>query len=269
MRRLAAVAARCSLLDSSAHGCWRTPTGDDAGRRASRPIEEAVRVTIIRTGGEDIVRTVSGGSAGAQEGCAWSLVFAPELEDAPYGISPGPEAAPRRPVRAAALQRGDRAADLGGARTTSSTSTRSPGRTSQRYIEDVLVPGVAHRREPGGSRARRARLVVLDRGLRRLGHGAADHRVRHDHRRAPVVGLGGAGTSATASRRRRPRPGLPGRVDRPARPPARRHLHDHRHHRPRARVPGRRRPLAHPPDLQATATVDHDVEERQAVITKT
>ncbi len=53
-------------------------------------MEDAVRVTIVRSGGEDVITSLRGGRAAKREGCAWSLVYAPELEDAPYGISPGP-----------------------------------------------------------------------------------------------------------------------------------------------------------------------------------
>ncbi len=96
-------------------------------------------MTIIRTGGEEIVGAVRGGRAGVRQGCAWSLVYAPELEDAPYGISPGPKPHPDaqfalllcngtivQPIWVAP----DDIIDLDGL-------ARDE---AQRYIEDVLVP---------------------------------------------------------------------------------------------------------------------------------
>jgi hypothetical protein len=49
-----------------------------------------VRVTLLKQGGEHLVQTVTGGGSDPRTGCTWSLVFAPELADAPYGTSPGP-----------------------------------------------------------------------------------------------------------------------------------------------------------------------------------
>ncbi len=153
--------------------------------------------------------------------------------------------------------------------TTSSTWTPLAEDEAQRYIEDVLVPDRAHRREPGGPGAGRAPIVVLDRGVRRHDHRAADHGVRHDHRRAHVLGHDHLGLRRRHRRGRRPRARLSGGVLGPARPPGRRHLHDHRHDRPRARVPRRRRPLAHPARPPGRGHQPSTVEERQAVITGT
>lgn len=102
-------------------------------------IDSGVRVTVIRTGGEEIVGAVRGGRAGARQGCAWSLVYAPELEDAPYGISPGPKPHPDaqfalllcngtivQPIWVAP----DDIVDLDGL----------ARNEAERYIEDVLVP---------------------------------------------------------------------------------------------------------------------------------
>src|SRR5688500_1284610 len=66
----------------------------DQTNSTTETITHAVRVTILRSGGEDVVRSVTGGTAGSRQGCSWSLVFAPELEDTPYGTSPGPRPQP-------------------------------------------------------------------------------------------------------------------------------------------------------------------------------
>lgn len=56
-------------------------------------IDDAVRVTLIRIGGVESVTSVVGRS-GERTGCTWTLVFVPDLEDAPYGSSPGPKPDP-------------------------------------------------------------------------------------------------------------------------------------------------------------------------------
>ena len=53
-------------------------------------VSDAVRVTIVKSGGRYGVQAVSGGGSGAQQGCTWSVVLAPELAAAPYGSSAGP-----------------------------------------------------------------------------------------------------------------------------------------------------------------------------------
>ncbi|MEX2293625.1 MAG: hypothetical protein WD691_07525, partial [Acidimicrobiales bacterium] len=51
-------------------------------------VEDVVRVSIVRIGGVDAVSVMGGGSS-SQQGCVWTVVFAPALDDAAYGISPG------------------------------------------------------------------------------------------------------------------------------------------------------------------------------------
>lgn len=50
----------------------------------------AVRVTLVRSGGDYAVEGVTRGGSTAREGCSWTVVFVPDLEDAPYGTSVGP-----------------------------------------------------------------------------------------------------------------------------------------------------------------------------------
>ena len=59
----------------------------------ARTTPDAVRVTVIRMGGASTVGSVSGG-APAQQSCNWTVLFAPGLEDAPYGTSVGPKLDP-------------------------------------------------------------------------------------------------------------------------------------------------------------------------------
>jgi len=58
-------------------------------------VTDAVRVTLVKSGGQYAVRAVTGGgSAGSQSGCSWTLLFTPELDDASYGMSAGPKPHP-------------------------------------------------------------------------------------------------------------------------------------------------------------------------------
>ena len=103
-------------------------------------IPDAVRVIVIKAGGEHTVHSVSG-AAGEHAGCHWTLTFVPDLDDVPYGTSAGPQ--PHPDARFALLLcdgvivqpiwvAPDDIVDLDAA----------AGDEAQRYIEDVLVPGV-------------------------------------------------------------------------------------------------------------------------------
>ena len=145
-------------------------------------MEDAVRVTIVRSGGEDVITSLRGGRAAKREGCAWSLVYAPELEDAPYGISPGPMPHPDAKF-ALLLCNGTIVQPIWVAPDDIVDVDALARDLADQYIEDVLEPDVTHRREPGGPRPGRARLVVLGRGLRWRGDGAPDRGLRaHDRR---------------------------------------------------------------------------------------
>jgi len=61
----------------------------------SDPKAGAVRVTIVKSGGSSAVSGVSGGGgSGPKDGCSWTVVYAPELSSAPYGSSAGPKPDP-------------------------------------------------------------------------------------------------------------------------------------------------------------------------------
>ncbi len=90
MRRLLAVAAAL-LLMTPVHAL---ADGEDVDSHVGT-VTDAVRVTLVKVGGVYDVRSVSGGGDGASpNGCAWSLVFAPDLDDVPLGVSAGPQPHP-------------------------------------------------------------------------------------------------------------------------------------------------------------------------------
>ncbi len=104
-------------------------------------VTDAVRVTLVKSGGQHVVRAVTGGSTGERQGCSWTLLFTPELDDAAYGTSPGSKPHPDarfalllcdgtivRPIWVAP----DDVVDL-------DALARDE---ALRYVEDVLVPVV-------------------------------------------------------------------------------------------------------------------------------
>lgn len=103
-------------------------------------VPEGVRVTVIRVGGEYTVGEVRGGGT-AQQGCSWSVVLTPGLEEAPYGTTAGPKPDPDAQfalllcdgtiVRAIWILPDD-IVDLDAA-------ARAE---AERYVEDVLMPAV-------------------------------------------------------------------------------------------------------------------------------
>jgi hypothetical protein len=231
-------------------------------------VEDAVRVTVIRTGGQDIVRTVSGGSAGAQEGCVWSLVFAPELEDAPYGISPGPKPHPDAQF-ALLLCNGEIVQPIWVSPDDIVDADALARENIERYVEDVLVPTVGI----GVNPAARG-LVGLDSWFWVEGFdGSATappitaFGVTIDVRLSAGSVTWDFGDGGVVS----------GDLGRPY--PAESSVR-HVHQRdgtytitatielvPEYRIDGG--PWSTLPNLEASASVDHDVEQRQAVITQT
>jgi hypothetical protein len=113
----------------------RTPVG------TAETVTNAVRVMLLKQGGTYDVQSVSGEGSGARQGCSWTLIFAPALEDAPYGTSPGPT--PHPDARFALLLCNgsivraiwvapDDVVDLDAAARTE----------AERYLRDVLTPAV-------------------------------------------------------------------------------------------------------------------------------
>lgn len=56
-------------------------------------VEDVVRVTLLKAGAAYAVREVRGSSA-ERTGCRWTVLFTPDLADAPYGTSAGPKPDP-------------------------------------------------------------------------------------------------------------------------------------------------------------------------------
>ena len=101
-----------------------------------------MRVTIIKSGGEHSVFAVSGGATGAREGLqSGRLSFTPELEDAPYGTSPGPKPDPEARF-ALLLCNGEIVQAIWVAPDDIIDLDAVARDEAARYIEDVLVPDV-------------------------------------------------------------------------------------------------------------------------------
>ena len=116
--------------------------GDDGGGDADgQTIEDAVRVTIVVSGGLEEVRSVSGVSDGSGQGCAFSVVYAPDLDDTTYGTSAGPK--PDPDARFALLMcDGAVMTPIWVAPSDVIDLDALARDEAQRYIEDVLVPAV-------------------------------------------------------------------------------------------------------------------------------
>jgi hypothetical protein len=137
MKRIACLVALVTLLMCSSGTAWAD--GEDVDGSVET-VDDLVRVTVVRSGGEDRVAAVTGRRA-AQQGCTWSLVYAPELEDAPYGISPGPR--PHPDARFALLLcDGQIVQPIWVAPDDVLDVDAAAGTEAQRYVEDVLGPGV-------------------------------------------------------------------------------------------------------------------------------
>lgn len=88
-RAVAVLAAVTSLMTmTSAHAEDRDVDAE------VETTADAVRVTVVKLGGEYEVQSVSGGAGGGHVGCTWTLLFTPNLTDTPYGTSPGPQPDP-------------------------------------------------------------------------------------------------------------------------------------------------------------------------------
>jgi hypothetical protein len=89
MKRVVLVIATMLMLPTPALADGKDKSGVKAGTTA-----DAVRVTVIRMGGAYSVGSVGGGGSGTQQSCTWTVLFAPGLEDAPYGTAVGPKPDP-------------------------------------------------------------------------------------------------------------------------------------------------------------------------------
>jgi hypothetical protein len=214
------------------------------------------------------VASVRGGGGAAQEGCAWSLVYAPELEDAPYGISPGPKPHPDAQF-ALLLCDGQIVQPIWVAPDDVVDLDAAAGAEAERYVEDVLGPGVRIGVNPAGRG-----LVGLDSWFWVEGF---DGSITNPPISAFGVTIEVRMSSGSVTWDFGDGDSVVGDLGR-AYPEESTVQHVHQRDGtftiaatidlvPEYRVDGG--PWLTLPSLQATATVVHEVEERQAVITRT
>jgi hypothetical protein len=103
--------------------------------------DDAVRVTVIRMGGTYTVGSVSGGGSGAKQGCSWSVIFAPELSDVPYGTSAGPQPSPEHRF-AILMCNGSVVRGVWIAPSDILDVDALAAAEIERYLQDVLMPAV-------------------------------------------------------------------------------------------------------------------------------
>jgi hypothetical protein len=124
-------------------GAGQTASADDRGDvvKDVKTIPEAVRVTLVKVGGEHTVASVTGGGTG-QRGCDWSVVFVDELDEATYGTDFG--AKPHPDARLALLLcNGTIVQPIWVAPDDIVDVDAAARDEAERYIEDVLVPAVS------------------------------------------------------------------------------------------------------------------------------
>lgn len=122
------------LIATGARADDRTPVG------GAESVDNVVRVTLLKIGGAYSVQSVSGGGAGApRQGCEWTVMFIPNLEDAPYGTSPGPRPDPEARF-ALLLCNGEIVRAIWVAPSDVVDVDAVAAAEAQRYIEDVLTP---------------------------------------------------------------------------------------------------------------------------------
>jgi PKD domain-containing protein len=136
MRRLLAVVIIVSSLGLSGTA---NADGEDIDG-VVETIPDAVRVTLIKVGGEHTVASVAGGGTG-QQGCRWTVVFVDELDEAPYGTDFGAKPDPDARL-ALLLCNGMIVQPIWVAPDDVIDVDAAARDEAQRYIEDVLVPAV-------------------------------------------------------------------------------------------------------------------------------
>ena len=114
---------------------------DVTSEATAETISEAVRVTIVKSGGRYGVQSVAGGGGASTDGCTWTVVFAPDLESAPYGSSAGPQPDPE--ARFAILMcDGSFARYIWVSPEDVMDLDALAEQEARRYVEEVLVPEV-------------------------------------------------------------------------------------------------------------------------------
>ncbi len=86
-----------ALLLGVTGGAGAQESGGNPGAGAGT-IDGGVRVTVIKSGGSYRVGAVSGGGpsgpSGSSSGCTWTVIFSPDLSEAPYGLLVSPKRNP-------------------------------------------------------------------------------------------------------------------------------------------------------------------------------
>jgi hypothetical protein len=149
MRRAVAVGMALVLVCGVQPAAADVIGEDGQTTGGAETVADAVRVTLIKMGGSHVVQGISGPTGAGREGCTWTVLFAPDLDDSPYGTSAGPQPHPEARfalllcdgsiVRAIWVAPDD-VVDL-------DALARDE---AQRYIEDVLVPSVTVGANPAG-----------------------------------------------------------------------------------------------------------------------
>lgn len=103
---------------------------------------DAVRVTLVKIGGIARVALVKGQSADANEGCTWTLMYTPNLDDVPYGTSAGPMPDPDARL-ALLLCDGVVVRPIWVLPSDVIDLDAAARAEAERYIQDVLVPAVS------------------------------------------------------------------------------------------------------------------------------
>ncbi len=102
-----------------------------------------MQITVIRMGGVFSVGAVRGaGSGGEQQGCVWSVLFAPELSDVPYGSSAGAQPSPEHRF-ALLLCDGNLVRGIWVAPADIVDVDAIAAAEVERFVRDVLMPDVA------------------------------------------------------------------------------------------------------------------------------
>lgn len=106
-------------------------------------LEESIRVTIVRLGGDDVVREVRGGGSANRTGCTWTLTYLPTMDDVPlFGQTAGP--IPHPDARLALLRcDGVIVRPVWIAPEDVIDLDELARLEAQRYVEDVLRPSIA------------------------------------------------------------------------------------------------------------------------------
>lgn len=121
------------------------PAGADSKDRdnaSATTTPSGVRVTIIKSGDAYEVRAVTGAEGAPQEGCRWTLVYTPTLDSAPYGTSPGPMPSPDARL-AILLCNGLQYSVIWVLPSDVIDLDAAARAEAERYIQDVLVPAVS------------------------------------------------------------------------------------------------------------------------------